>query len=214
MPEIRNYTLNFGPQHPAAHGVLRLVLELDGEVVQRLIRILACCIVVLKSWPKASHLIKASATWTGSTTCRRCAMNMLMYWLLRNCWALNHPCGRNTSGDVCGNYPRFESSAVDWRARSGHWRHDHLPLRLPRARRPGDCYEAVSGARFHAAYFRPGGVYRDLPKVMPKYEYQNARFHSKKDIDEQNATRQGRCSISLKHLPNGSRRKSMNTRPC
>ena len=35
MPEIRNYTLNFGPQHPAAHGVLRLVLELDGEVVER-----------------------------------------------------------------------------------------------------------------------------------------------------------------------------------
>ena len=35
MPEIRNYTMNFGPQHPAAHGVLRLVLELDGEVIQR-----------------------------------------------------------------------------------------------------------------------------------------------------------------------------------
>ena len=35
MAEIKNYTLNFGPQHPAAHGVLRLVLELDGEVVQR-----------------------------------------------------------------------------------------------------------------------------------------------------------------------------------
>ena len=54
-----------------------------------------------------------------------------------------------------------------------------------------DCYEAVSGARFHAGYFRPGGVYRDLPKVMPKYEYQNSRFHSKKEVDEQNATRQG-----------------------
>ena len=35
MPEIRNYTLNFGPQHPAAHGVLRLVLEMDGEVIVR-----------------------------------------------------------------------------------------------------------------------------------------------------------------------------------
>jgi NADH:ubiquinone oxidoreductase subunit D len=35
MAEIRNYTMNFGPQHPAAHGVLRLVLELDGEVIQK-----------------------------------------------------------------------------------------------------------------------------------------------------------------------------------
>ena len=37
MAEIRNYTMNFGPQHPAAHGVLRLVLELDGEVVERVV---------------------------------------------------------------------------------------------------------------------------------------------------------------------------------
>src|SRR5450756_22812 len=35
VPEIRNYTMNFGPQHPAAHGVLRLVLEMDGEVIQK-----------------------------------------------------------------------------------------------------------------------------------------------------------------------------------
>jgi NADH-quinone oxidoreductase subunit D len=36
VAEIRNYTMNFGPQHPAAHGVLRLVMELDGEVIQRI----------------------------------------------------------------------------------------------------------------------------------------------------------------------------------
>ena len=41
---IRNFTINFGPQHPAAHGVLRLVLELDGEVVERVDPILVSCI--------------------------------------------------------------------------------------------------------------------------------------------------------------------------
>ena len=44
MPEIRNMTMNFGPQHPAAHGVLRLILELDGEVLNTPIRILVCYI--------------------------------------------------------------------------------------------------------------------------------------------------------------------------
>lgn len=43
MAEIRNYTMNFGPQHPAAHGVLRLVLELDGEVFNGLTHISVCC---------------------------------------------------------------------------------------------------------------------------------------------------------------------------
>jgi len=47
--KIRNFNINFGPQHPAAHGVLRLVLELDGEIVERCDPILACCIVALRS---------------------------------------------------------------------------------------------------------------------------------------------------------------------
>jgi NADH-quinone oxidoreductase subunit D len=54
-----------------------------------------------------------------------------------------------------------------------------------------DCYEAVSGARLHPSYFRVGGVYRDLPNVMAKYDYETSRCHSKKDVDERNATRQG-----------------------
>src|SRR5438034_1107525 len=91
MAEIRNYTMNFGPQHPAAHGVLRLVLELDGEVIQR------------------EDLI--------------------------------------------------------------------------------DVYEAVSGARMHAAYYRPGGVYRDLPERMP--QYQATKIHNERATKALNENRQG-----------------------
>jgi hypothetical protein len=70
MAEIKNYTLNFGPQHPAAHGVLRLVLELDGEVVQRATRTSVCCTARPKSWPKARPISSRCPTWTGWTTCR------------------------------------------------------------------------------------------------------------------------------------------------
>ena len=71
MAEIRNYTLNFGPQHPAAHGVLRLVLELDGEVIQSA----DPHIGLLHRGDRearrvASRSTSRSATWTGSTTCR------------------------------------------------------------------------------------------------------------------------------------------------
>jgi NADH:ubiquinone oxidoreductase subunit D len=56
--EIRNYTMNFGPQHPAAHGVLRLVLEMDGETVRR------------ADPPSRSRTTSRSATWIASTTFR------------------------------------------------------------------------------------------------------------------------------------------------
>jgi NADH:ubiquinone oxidoreductase subunit D len=70
MAEIKNYTLNFGPQHPAAHGVLRLVLELDGEVIQRADPILAYCIARLKNWLKAKPTSSRCPIWTASITCR------------------------------------------------------------------------------------------------------------------------------------------------
>ena len=71
MQEIKNYTINFGPQHPAAHGVLRLVLEMDGEVDRSApIRTSACCIAAPRNWPSPSRSTSRSATWTASTTCR------------------------------------------------------------------------------------------------------------------------------------------------
>ncbi len=70
VAEIRNYTMNFGPQHPAAHGVLRLVLEMDGEVIQKADPHIGFYTAGRRSWPRASPSISRSATWTGWTTCR------------------------------------------------------------------------------------------------------------------------------------------------
>jgi NADH:ubiquinone oxidoreductase subunit D len=63
MAEIKNYTMNFGPQHPAAHGVLRLVLELDGEVIERADPHIG---LLLNTRRSCSPFL----TWIGSITCR------------------------------------------------------------------------------------------------------------------------------------------------
>jgi len=70
MAEIRNYTMNFGPQHPAAHGVLRLVLELDGEVIQRADPHMACCTAPPKSWPSTKLSFSRFPIWIVSITYR------------------------------------------------------------------------------------------------------------------------------------------------
>jgi len=69
MPEFQNFTLNFGPQHPAAHGVLRLVLEMDGEVIQKADPHIGLLTAAPRSSPSRSRSTTRSATWTVSTTC-------------------------------------------------------------------------------------------------------------------------------------------------
>ncbi len=54
-----------------------------------------------------------------------------------------------------------------------------------------DCYEAVSGARLHATYYRPGGVYRDLPARMPRYDETASKWHSAEAIARRNGARDG-----------------------
>ena len=66
---------------------------------------------------------------------------------------------------------------------------------VPRARRPDGLYEAVSGARMHAAYYRPGGVYRDLPDAMPQYQASKIRS-AKAKIAHEREPRRARCSTS------------------
>jgi NADH-quinone oxidoreductase subunit D len=72
-----------------------------------------------------------------------------------------------------------------------------------------DMYEAVSGARMHAAYYRPGGVYRDLPDTMP----QCVEVHNEKAIKAMNEARRARCWTSSTTSPTASRM-STNTKRC
>jgi NADH-quinone oxidoreductase subunit D len=190
MPEIRNYTLNFGPQHPAAHGVLRLVLELDGEVIQRAdphigllhraTEKLAEHRTYLQNLPYMDRLDYVSMMCNEhafvlsvekllgiEVPIRAQYMRVMFDEITR---ILNHLLFLGTQALDLGAMTVFLYCFRE--------REDLL-----------DCYEAVSGARMHAAYYRPGGVYRDLPDTMPQYE--PSRFRSEKDLKELNRNRQG-----------------------
>ena len=190
MPEIRNYTVNFGPQHPAAHGVLRLVLEMDGEVVQRAdphigllhraTEKLAESRMFIQSLPYMDRLDYISMMCSEHAFCLSLEKLLGIQVPIRAQYIrvmfdeitriLNHLLGLATLGLDLGAMTVFLYCFRE--------REDLL-----------DCYEAVSGARMHAAYYRPGGVYRDLPDAMP--QYQPSRFRSERDLKELNRNRQG-----------------------
>jgi NADH-quinone oxidoreductase subunit D len=190
MAEIKNYTLNFGPQHPAAHGVLRLVLELDGEVIQRAdphigllhraTEKLAETRTFIQSLPYMDRLDYVSMMCNEHAYCL--AIEKLMgievpirAQYIRVMFAeltrlLNHLLWLGAHGLDCG--------AMNMLIYCFREREDIF-----------DMYEAVSGARMHAAYFRPGGVYRDLPDSMPQYKASKVR--NEREIKRMNEDRSG-----------------------
>ena len=190
VAEIKNYTLNFGPQHPAAHGVLRLVLELDGEVIQRADPHIGLLHRATEKLAESKTFIQALPYMDRldyvSMMCNEHAYCMAIEKLLgievperaqyiRVMFAevtrlLNHLLWLGAHGIDCG--------AMNILIYCFREREDLF-----------DMYEAVSGARMHAAYFRPGGVYRDLPDSMP--QYQVSRIKNQKAIDALNAGRSG-----------------------
>ena len=190
MAEIRNYTLNFGPQHPAAHGVLRLILELDGEVIVR-------------ADPHIGLLHRATEKLIEHKTFIQSVpyMDRLDYVSMM----VNEHAYVGAIEKLCAITPPLRAQYIrvmfDEITRIlNHllWIGAHaldigamsMFLYAFREREDlMDCYEAVSGARMHAAYYRPGGVYRDLPDTMP--QYQPSRFKSEKEARELNANRQG-----------------------
>lgn len=170
MADIRNFTLNFGPQHPAAHGVLRLVLELDGEVVQRADPHIGLL-------HRATEKLAETRTWVQSVP----YMDRLDYVSMMcnehaYCLAAERLLGVEVPER--GKYIRTMFDEVTRILNHLLWIGCHaldvgamtMALYTFREREDlMDVYEAVSGARMHAAYYRPGGVYRDLPDRMPQY---------------------------------------------
>ncbi len=190
MAEIRNYTMNFGPQHPAAHGVLRLVLELDGEVIQRAdphigllhraTEKLAEHKTYLQSVPYMDRLDYVSMM------CNEHAYCMAIEKLL----ALDVPLRAQYIRVMFDEITRILNHLLWLGAHALDIGAMTVFLYCFREREDlMDCYEAVSGARLHAAYYRPGGVYRDLPERMP--QYQESPFRSQEAVKRVNANRQG-----------------------
>ena len=190
MAEIKNYTLNFGPQHPAAHGVLRLVLELDGEVIQR-------------ADPHIGLLHRATEKLAESKTYIQSLpyMDRLDYVSMMSnehayCLAIEKLLGVDVP--IRAQYIRVMFSEITRLLNHLMWLGAHgldcgamnMLIYCFREREVlFDMYEAVSGARMHAAYFRPGGVYRDLPESMSQYKVNKIR--NAKAINALNENRQG-----------------------
>ncbi|MDN5870340.1 MAG: NADH-quinone oxidoreductase subunit D [Nitrococcus sp.] len=199
MPEISSYTVNFGPQHPAAHGVLRLVLEMDGEVVQRAdphIGLLHRATEKLaETKPFNQSIGYMDRLDYVSMMCNEHAYVLAIEKLLR----LDPPLRAQYIRVLFDELTRILSHLL--------WLGSHAldvgamtVFLYCFAKREDlmDCYEAVSGTRMHATYYRPGGVYRDLPAQMPRYQPSPKR--SQKDLARLNAPRQGSMLDYLAHF--------------
>ena len=190
MPEIRNYTLNFGPQHPAAHGVLRLVLELDGEVVQR-------------ADPHVGLLHRGTEKLAESKPYNQSIgyMDRLDYVSMmcnEHGYVLAIEKLLGVQAPERAQYIRVMFDEITRILNHLMWLGTHaldigamtLFLYCFREREDlMDVYEAVSGARMHATYYRPGGVYRDLPDTMPQFNV--SKWHNAKDVAMMNEARSG-----------------------
>jgi NADH-quinone oxidoreductase subunit D len=190
MAEIRNYTMNFGPQHPAAHGVLRLVLEMDGEVVQRAdphVGLLHRGTEKLVESKPYNHSIGYMDRLDYvSMMCNEHAYVLAVEKLL----GIEPPKRTQYIRVMFDEITRILNHLMWLGAHALDMGAMTVFLYAFREREDlMDCYEAVSGARMHATYYRPGGVYRDLPDSMALYE--PSKWHDDKAVKAMNRDREG-----------------------
>ncbi|MEO1292546.1 MAG: NADH-quinone oxidoreductase subunit D, partial [Pseudomonadota bacterium] len=162
--KIRNFNINFGPQHPAAHGVLRLVLELDGEIVER-------CDPHIGLLHRGTEKLMESRTYLQNLPYFDrldyvSPMNQEHAWCLAIEQLTETPVPRRGQtirvlyseiGRILSHLLNVTTQAMDVGAMTpltwGFEEREKLMV----------FYERACGARLHAAYFRPGGVHQDLP---------------------------------------------------
>ena len=199
MSEIKNYTINFGPQHPAAHGVLRLILEMDGEVI-------------VHADPHVGLLHRGTEKLAESKPFNHSIgyMDRLDY--------VSMMCNEHgyvkaveklldIEAPIRAQYIRTMFDEITRILNHLMWIGTHgldlgaMTLFLYAFREREylmDCYEAVSGARMHATYYRPGGVYRDLPDFMPKHK--ESKWTKGKALKDVNAWREGSLLDFIEHF--------------
>ncbi len=190
MIELQHYTLNFGPQHPDAHGVLRLVLELEGETIVRADPHIGLLHRATEKLAETKPYLQSIGYMDRldyvSMMCNEHAYVRAIEKLLGVEAPLRAQYIRTMFDEITrilNHLLWLGAIALDIGAMT-------VFLYCFREREDlFDCYEAVSGARMHATYYRPGGVVRDLPDTMPQYKA--SRWHNEREVEALNEHRQG-----------------------
>ena len=164
MTKIENYNLNFGPQHPAAHGVLRLVLELDGEIVERADPHIGLLHRGTEKLIENKTYIQALPYFDRldyvSPMCQEHAYALAIEKLLKIDVPIRGQYIRVLFSEITrilNHILNITTFALDVGAMTPFlWLFEDREILM-------EFYERVSGSRLHSAYFRPGGVHRDIP---------------------------------------------------
>ena len=167
--KIKPLTINFGPQHPAAHGVLRMVLEMDGEIIERVDPHIGLLHRGTEKLIENKTYLQAVPYFDRldyvSPMCQEHAFALAVEKLLKIEPPIRASYIRVLFSEITrilNHLLALPAMAMDVGAMTPFlWSFEQRELLM-------EFYEKVSGARLHAAYFRPGGVYRDLPKGLLK----------------------------------------------
>ncbi|MEH6410092.1 MAG: NADH-quinone oxidoreductase subunit D [Hyphomonas sp.] len=167
IEDERKFTLNFGPQHPAAHGVLRMIMDLDGEVVMRIDSHIGLLHRGTEKLLEYKTFLQGLPYFDRLDYCS--PMNQEHAWCLAIEKLMGIKVPRRASlirvmfseiGRIMSHILNVTTQAMDCGALT--------PITWGFEEREKLCvfYERASGSRMHAAYFRPGGVHQDLPQAL------------------------------------------------